>query len=378
MLSLTAFLVWHHLQPATITDFQPEVISESNDNSVQIIAQDVAMQTESFPEAQSEIIPITLPPNPSSALKGLVVSSEGRPLPGVSVTCASGDPGAGIQFEKGILRSWLPQNKIVLTDAQGKFTIAAPPEYATTVVAAGSNGFGTAPIDQVRTNGFLVFKEFGRIAGTLKIAGEPAANHELLFSLPNSAIQMNFEDYKSETDGQGHFAIENVPAGEGALARLIKIPPSGWLHSHDISVTVEPGKTTQVTLGDSGAVLQGTVRFETPPAEAEAYTITGRLSSEVNKVPEFGSFDLAQSSIVSPEWKQQMTRRNCFSAAMNTDGSIQFDSIPPGTYTLEVTAIKPEESWRSPYLMQNRQTIVVPDLVNPYFPITIGEIVLNP
>ena len=144
-------------------------------------------------------------------------------------------------------------------------------------------------------------------------------------------------------------------------------------------MTIEPGKTTQVTLGDSGAVLQGTVRFETPPEDVEAYTITGRLSSEAPKVSEFGSFDLTQSSIVSPEWKQQMTRRNYFSAAMNTDGSLQFDSIPPGTYTLEVTARNAHgHPWTSPYVMQNRQTIVVPDFANPYFPITIGEIVLSP
>jgi hypothetical protein len=319
---------------------------------------------------QTRLIPV--------ALKGLVVSPEGTPLPGVSVTCASGEP-AEIQFEKGTLHPRGPRNKVVLTDAEGKFNISSPPEYATIVVAAGTNGFGFAPIEQVRTNGFLVFKEFGRIEGTLKIAGVPAANHELVFSLLKPVIEMDFNEYKTETDDQGHFAIEHVPAGEGSLFRLAKLSPSGWSYSQRIPVTVDPGKTTQVTLGDSGAVLEGRVRFETPPLDAEDYAISGRLSSEALKVQEFGSFDLAQSSIASPEWKQRMPRRDYFSAVVNTDGSIQFDSVPPGTYTLEVTARNNHgHPWTSPYVMRSQQTIEVPEMATPYFPIAIGEIILKP
>jgi hypothetical protein len=134
-------------------------------------------------------------------------------------------------------------------------------------------GFALAPIQQVRDSGRLVLQAFGRIEGTFTIGGQPVAGHEFMFSMMKSGISLDFGTYKATTDEAGRFNINQVPAGEGQIVRLIKTTPNSWMHSHSTDVIVEPGKTTQVTLGDSGAVLKGHVSFETPLPDDEKLTI---------------------------------------------------------------------------------------------------------
>jgi Carboxypeptidase regulatory-like domain len=353
-------------------------LDEPNDNAVQVSADDYAMQTQFFPKSESGIIQLTFRLKPGSALKGVVISSAGAPLPGITVACTSGDSGSSIQLQNGILRSWNLQTKVARTDAEGKFTLGSPPENASTVVAAGPAGFAAAPSEQVRASGVLVLQEFGRIEGTLKIGGAPAADQDLLFSLSAIGINMDFNSYKSTTDQQGHFVIEKVPAGEGSLVRLVKTSANSWTHSHQTPVLVEPGKTTQITLGDSGAVIKGSVRFETPPVDGEALTISGNLSSAMLKMPPFSSPEEARAYMNSPEWKAQIQERKSFALAANADGSFTLDSIPPGTYTLDISATKSgDQAWRNPSVAQSRTTVTIPETSNPYNPISIGEIVLK-
>jgi uncharacterized GH25 family protein len=353
-------------------------LDEEDDDAIEVSSDDYALQVQSFPEAQNGIVPLTVRLQPSAALRGVVTAPDGTPLPGVSVGLAGDGPGHGISLQANHLSSWSPNQRIATTDSEGRFALAGPPETGGIVVAVGDAGFASATVDQVRANPTLVLQPFGRIEGTLKIGGQPGAGRELYFSMDSSGINTDFNGYKTTTDDQGKFAFERIPPGTGDIVRLIKTSPNSWAHSDRTSVTVQSGQTTQVTLGDSGAVLQGTVRFETPPADGEVPNIQGTLSSQMPNMPSFNSSAEAQAFFNSPEWKALNQQRKFYAIAVNADGSFNVDDVVPGTYSLNISARKGgDQPWSHPPIAQGQTTVTVPDSANPLAPIYIGEIVLK-
>jgi hypothetical protein len=143
---------------------------------------------------------------------------------------------------------------------------------------------------------------------------------------------------------------------------------------------VEPGQTTQVALGDSGAVLQGRVRFETPPDDKDQLTLSGMLNTQMPERPQnFASPDEARAFFDSPEWKARMKQAKHFAVAIGADGAWALDSVPPGVYTLIVTASKPStEPWSSPPLARGQTTVTVSEGASFATPIATGELVLKP
>jgi hypothetical protein len=352
-------------------------LGEEQDNAVAVSADGYADTVQSFPAAQDGIVQIVVRLKPSAALDGVVLKADGTPAAGVNVSIVKEGVGSSIQLSGGRLRSYGP-SKLATTDSEGRFHIGSSPDDGQ-VVAVGDAGFARVPLSQVRSSGIITLSQWGRVEGTLTIQGKPGTGQEVLFTLQNSGIGTDFNGYKATVDEQGHFAIENVPPGEGAIVRLIKTAANSWTYSHNTPITVEPGKTTQITLGDTGAVLQGTVRFETPPADGQSLTISGTLSSPGPTLPHFNTPEETRAYLQSPEWKQQVTQRRNFAVAVNADGSLQLDSIPAGTYTLNITAMKAgDRPWTQPPVATGQTTITVPDNPNPLTPISIGEIVLKP
>lgn len=132
-------------------------------------------------------------------------------------------------------------------------------------------------------------------------------------------------------------------------------------------------------MGDSGTVLKGNVRFETPPAEGESLAISGNLSTQMPPFPSFNTLEEAQAFINSPEQKELVKQRKHFAVAVNADGSFTVDDVAPGTYTLNVTASKAgSRPFENPPVAQGRATVTIPEGANPYSPINLGEIILKP
>lgn len=353
-------------------------IDEADDNAVQVWADDYSAKVESFPEAQNGVVELTIQLKPAAGLKGTVTMPDGTPVPGASVVAVAGDASMSAQLQGTHLTSWNQQARVTTTDDKGAFTVGAPPEQGT-VVAVADAGFGSAPIDQVRATGILTLQAFGRIEGTLKIAGAPGANQDVLYNPPVSGLSTDFNSYKTTTDEQGHFTMERTPPGEGSIVRLVRTSPNSWTHSYGTSVTVEPGKTTQVTLGDSGGLLQGTVRFQVPPTNGVRITVSGNASSTMPSMPHFNSSDEARVYMNSPEWKAQMKLVKNYAFVVNADGSFQVDSVAPGSYSLNIMArVDGDRSYMNPPIAQGNITATVPDNADPVTPIPVGEVLLKP
>ncbi len=354
-------------------------LDEEDDNAVRVTSDDYATQVASFPDAQNGVIQMTIKLKSSPSLKGVVLAPDGTPAPGVSVAATRPNAhGSGTVQLQGIhLSSWDTASKVVTTDANGQFTLPSPPD-AGIVVAVGEQGFASAPVDQVRASPTLTLQAFGRIEGTLNIGGQPAAGKELYFNQSNTGIQTDFNSYKTTTDDQGKFAFEQLPPGEGNITRLIRPMPNMWTYSDKTDVTVKSGETTQVTLGDSGAVVTGTVRLETPPTNGESVVYEGNISSTVS-TPSFNSAAESQAYYQSPEWQALASKMKNYSFSVNPDGSFTADDIAPGNYSVNIQALKNgSQPWQHPPIASGHATVTVPDSFDPASPINIGEIVVTP
>jgi len=357
-------------------------LEEEEQNALRVGADDYADQIQSLPKEQEGVIKMEFRLKPSAALHGTVVGRDGSPLPGVQVALTKEGFGSGssVQWRKGRFETYANGAPMVITDASGKFAIGSPPETGGNVLALGETGFASASVEQIRASGILVLQPFGQVEGVLKSGGQPASGSELLFSLQTIGVMTDFDNFKVETDDQGKFKFEKLPGGEGQIVRLIKTSPNSWAHSHATSVTVEPGQTVFVTLGDSGAQIKGHVRLETPPAEGEPLTITGMLNTSMGKPPVFNSPAEAQAFYQTPEWRALMKQQKYFALVVNPDGSFLIDSVPAGSYTLRLNASPPGSGpfGRPGGPMATRTTeLTVPDNPDPLVPIEMGEIILS-
>ena len=190
----------------------------------------------------------------------------------------------------------------------------------------------------------------------------------------------DFQKFKVETDDDGKFKFEKIPPGEGQLVRLVKTTQNSWMHSHNTTVKVEPGQTTFVNLGDSGAVIRGRARLDTPPSpDDEPLTIGGSLNTAMN-MPGFSSPSDRQAFYQSAEWRAQMKLQKHFAIVVNADGSFMVDSVPPGSYSLTLSASpagSPAYGPRPGMPTMRAINVTVPDNADPMAPIDVGELVLS-
>lgn len=354
-------------------------LSEEEDTYVKAEADDYAEKIERLPAPQNGTgVQVTLRLKPSAALHGVVVSPDGRPLPGVSVTLTGGGNNGSISLDGTKINSY-SGSKISVTDAEGKFALQSPPETGGMVVAVGEAGFAYVPVEAVRASSTIVLQPFGKIEGTLKIGGQPGAGKDLILTFTASGLGSSWDAYKRTTDAQGRFTFDNVPPGEVNIQRLIKQGENSWGFSDSTSVTVKPGETAQVSLGDNGAVLAGHIRFEIQPTNEVAPIFEGRLSGTMPQAAHFNTSEEAQAFYQSAEWKALMKTHKNYSLEVKPDGAFTADNVAPGNYSLEVSArVGGDHSWEHPPVAEGNTSITVPESFDPATPIDVGEVLLKP
>jgi hypothetical protein len=195
--------------------------------------------------------------------------------------------------------------------------------------------------------------------------------------MSSSGINTDFNGFKVTTDGDGRFKFTKLPAGEGELVRLVQSSPNSWMHSSRTNVTVIAGQTIYLSLGDSGALLKGTARLQVPSADGEVLYLGGRLYSARSAFPRFSSPEESRAFMQSPEWQAQMKAQKNFAVAVGADGTFTIDSVPPGSYKLDLNASRPSSGSPMPTpVAVGSIEVAVPENANPFTPIQVGEVVL--
>ncbi len=353
---------------------------EENDAYIDASADDYAETGQTLPAAQNDTVQVMLKLKQSPALHGVVVSSFGQPLPGISVALLNSNlrGGGGLSLSGTKLRSYNQSSKVSVTDDQGQFVLGSPPESGGMVMAVGEAGFACVPVDQVRSSSTVVLQPFGRIVGTMKSGGQPAVSKGLIVTFNMPGVGSDWDAYKRTTDDQGNFTFENVPPGDVKIQRLIPNGENSWSYSDATDVTVKPGETTQVSLGDNGAVLVGRIRFDNPLTNAGALSFAGNLSGQMPSQPSFNSPAEAQAFYNSPEWKALMKLHKNYAVEMRPDGTFTVDDVAPGVYSMNIsTRLSGQRPWEHPPVANGTIAITVPNSADPLSPIDIGEIVLK-
>jgi hypothetical protein len=179
-------------------------------------------------------------------------------------------------------------------------------------------------------------------------------------------------------DDQGQFTMEKIPPGEGAIVRLIQTAPNSWTHSDSTAVTIKSGETTQVSLGDNGAVLVGRIRMDVQTTNDATLNYQGYLSGQMPQQPSFNSPDEAQAYYKSAEWQALMKLHKQYSIELKADGSFTVDNVVPGIYSLNISArVGGSRQWEHPPLAQGNTSVTVPDSFSPTTPIDVGEVELK-
>ena len=351
--------------------------SEENYAAVKAEADDYAAQIERLPEAQNGVVQVVLRLKASKALHGVLIASDGAPVAGATVAISALGSGRIATLKNARLVDSSRQGKVVTTDAAGEFALPSPPETGT-VMAADEKGFGSASVQQVRDSGRLVLQALGRIEGTYTRNGQPVAGQEFTLSMWDTPISFDWVQYKATTDENGRFTFDRVPPGAGQVMRVVSTSPNSWTHSYGADMTVLPGQTVQVTIGDSGATLMGRIRFESPPAEGEKLSLRGNLYTVL---PPPGSVSAVERRAYyqTPEGKASVSQVKTFVVNIADDGSWNADSVSPGTYMLNISATKPgSRPGETPPFATGKVQVVVPQGATPQTQITVDEVVLRP
>lgn len=349
---------------------------EENENGIEATARGYADFSQRLSASAPEGGGLLVKLKPSTPLSGIVVSQDGRPAAGATVSIVDESLGGrAVEFSRGKIRNSNPtSSKSAVTDEEGRFEIAGPPETGRLVAADGA-AFASVTLAEFKLSGTLVLQSLGRIEGVLRRGTETGAGQEMSLDMSKSGIYFNFESTIHTTDAEGRFAFENVPAGTVSIVRLVRVSANSRSLSHSIPVVVQPGQTTQVVLGGSDATLHGMVKFENPPGEE--VVVSAQLMTSMPDIPvgltpaERGAF------FGSEEWKELMKNRKSYSATVAGDGSMMLDSVLPGRYTLTVSAYKMGDEFQSRAMAAGTSTVVVPEGAHPGQPIPVGEIILK-
>jgi hypothetical protein len=353
-------------------------VDEERTGAVKVEADDYAAQVERLPEAHDGVVQVVLRLKPSAALHGVLVAPDGTPVAGGTVAISSDQLSGMPHLKNARLVDTGPQGKVVTTDAAGAFVLPSPPETGT-VLAAEERGFGFASVQQVRDSGRLVLQGYGRIEGTYTRNGQPAAGQNFTLSMRHRGILFDWSQYNVTTDDDGRFTFEQVPPGAGQVERLVDMDPNSRAHRYGADVTVLPGQTAQVALGDSGATLTGRILFASAPAEGEKLDLWGILSTVPPPLPGGMSAEETRAFYQTPEGKAIARQAKTFVVNIADDGSLKVDSIPPGTYMLNVSASKPgSRPGENPPLASGKVQVVVPEGATPQTQISVDEVVLRP
>jgi protocatechuate 3,4-dioxygenase beta subunit len=249
-------------------------------------------------------------------LIGRVLDENGNPVAGESLAVAM--PGGNqLLVYDGQFTSQPRDNQTPVTGIDGRFDL--PPQVGTyIVVAVGPTGYAEADQDALTTSTDLHLKRWGRIEGKLLVGGKPAADESIdgnetgqIYDpqKPNVRFEIN-----GRTDADGHFTLDYVPAGQISVSRMVQAPGRNFSTSAQSEMaTVEPGKTTTVSLGGHGRPVIGRLAF---PAE-----LNGRQDFNVNM---YG------------QPKNPSDDAMGVSALVDTDGTFRFEDVRPGTYTVNI------------------------------------------
>jgi RNA polymerase sigma factor (sigma-70 family) len=281
---------------------------------------------------------------------GIVRGPNGLPLAGAQVIFATGR-GISIFGGKGYQLNY---HAHMTTDVDGRFSFS-PAEGNSRIVAIHDQGYAETFVQRWNAAHDLAIKPWGRIEGTLRVAGKPMAHETIVADLDEERSESLWPkiggNNRTQTDEMGRFVIDWLPPGE---ARVYWQPEvKGARRQPDrfyrpAFVDVRPGEATRLDLvQEGGPALVG--RIALPKETDQKGPLSGArkvayLSSKLPEVP----YPTELTDEERQEWLhlwwftkggsayRRVKRGFGHRVDLQPDGSFRVDEIQPGAYELHV------------------------------------------
>jgi len=289
--------------------------------------------------------PIVVRLEHADPIMGAVVDPKGQPVTGAEVAWVGPKRTAFIQYGRFQKEFTYAPERIVPTDAKGRFELP-PSKDDGLLVALHASGYAHVKSSEHVSGEQIKLTSWARVEGVVKAGNEGMfeANVCLIAEDPKltergGPLQWWFSE-RTHTDGS--FAFDFVPAIPFTAARYVH-----GLGSHRIHLEPVPGTTTRIAIGGGGAGVRGRV------AEPDGLELgeffdgfeLGRHCTEVVAYP-----------VVDADKKPEA--RSNFLARLKPDGAFRVDDLPPGKYVLDVNvhAPVPPDSCGLPVVVAHART----------------------
>ncbi len=201
------------------------------------------------------------------------------------------------------------------------------------IVVAHPRGYAERTSEQLAASPDITLEPWGRVEGTLRIAGKPGARLPVSLSWEGLRRKSKLKlDYDAETwtDAKGRFVFPHARPGTSKICRSIMDDKDALASNYAVQVEVESGKTARVELGGT-------------KGSAVGRTVVGRVVAPAGATRKI---DWANDRFARLTWEGESARhkgpkRYWFNVGL--DGRFRVDDVLPGRYELSVKLYAPRE-----------------------------------
>jgi len=226
-----------------------------------------------------------------------------------------------------------PVSATVRSGRDGRYRFR-PQDEPFGVVVLHPRGYAERTSEQLAASPDITLEPWGRVEGTLRIAGEPGTHLPVSLSWEGAQKEDKLNvDYDAEvlTDAEGGFVFPHARPGASEISREIRHDEDALASSHDVQVEVASGKTVRLELGGTEASSVGR-------------TVVGRVVAPAGATRKinWASRRYACLTKEGTSVRRKGPERHNFNVAL--DGRFRVDDVVPGRYRLRVVLQAPSGS----------------------------------
>jgi peroxiredoxin len=317
-------------------------------------------------------------------VSGQVVAADGTPVMGANLVLLEPAEYAYLRINGDLQRS-SDSGVPARSDRAGQFEFS-PRLAPHTIIATHDKGFAEVRITNALAPVLVTLQPWAHVSGVVKLPlvnGRPHAVrlHNTFYRYADESRESQPLSLFLSADAgpDGSFAFNRVPPGERrvSLYHSIRINDSTRsMNSHSVSLTLEPGQSTNIVIGGSGRTVTGrmTVVGADPQdvdwlRDFHQLTPVRPLNMNIPRLEMSGNLTQEQQEAI---WAQQRRTENAFwrtpagrayereqksyLVQFATNGTFRVDGIPPGEYNLNISLTDPT---REDYSYENIGTFGV-------------------
>jgi protocatechuate 3,4-dioxygenase beta subunit len=280
---------------------------------------------------------------PVSQVSGMVLDPDGPPIAGAQVALKLAASRLLLSGKPSL--SSTVAGSFQLTDAQGRFRVNAD-NAAQGLVAVHEKGFAEIQTNEFSTNVTLKLQPWGRIEGTVWEYGNLITNQGVWASCANATWPESLRmELRTNSDAQGTFAFDFVPAGKFRIYRMIPTG-SGASSGPGKVVEVRPSTTTTIKLGGEGRPVVGRFKITNPYVAVDwqgngnylyARSTTPKPPKDLKTREDFDAWRKR------PEIQQAYDCQRNYPVRVAADGSFRMDEVVPGQYDMRIQVLDPRD-----------------------------------